>query len=177
MSQREKGSQNLQRYRTSRIASPQRETVYSDWEEMSSVYRSARDSNLGLQDEVSPTEYAEFPPVSQEGRSERRSYHPHFISENETHRRIRPSRQARETSWTHTDSPQVIVTSPGPRRIVKREPLSRASGSDGGRDEELLRRPSTRDTYAETSTRSSRRRPQSPQYENPRNEGPVREAT
>ena len=58
MSQREKGSQNLRRYRTSRIASPQRETVYSDWEEMSSVYRSARDSNLGLQDEVSPTEYA-----------------------------------------------------------------------------------------------------------------------
>ena len=46
MSQREKGSQNLRRYRTSRIASPQRETVYSDWEEMSSVYRSARDSNL-----------------------------------------------------------------------------------------------------------------------------------
>ena len=177
MSQREKGSQNLRRYRTSRIASPQRETVYSDWEEMSSVYRSARDSNLGLQDEVSPTEYAEFPPVSQQGRSERRSYHPRLMSENETPRRIRPSRQARETSWTHADSPQVLVTSPGPLRIIKREPLSRTSGSDGGRDEELVRRPSSRDTGAETSTRSSRQRPRSPQYENPRNEGPVREAT
>ena len=71
ISQREKGSQNLQRYRMSRIASPRRETVYSDWEETNFIYRSARDSNLGLQDETSPTEYAEFPPISQhERRSE-----------------------------------------------------------------------------------------------------------
>ena len=209
-----KGSQNLQRRRMSRIASPRKrtdtansgwegtnpvyrtarsrtpktvprrrdrvETVYSDWEETNFIYRSARDSNLGLQDETSPTEYAEFPPISQhERRSERRSYSPHFIGENETPRKVRPSRQTRETSWTHTDSPQVIVTNPESRHIVKREPLSRASGSDSCRDEELLRRPSTRvqDTYAETSTHSSRRRPRSPQYEIPRYEGPVREAT
>ena len=194
MSQREKGSQNLQRYRTSRIASPRKrtdtansgwegtnpvyrtarsrtpktvprrrdraETVYSDWEETNFIYRSARDSNLGLQDETSPTEYAEFPPISQhERRSERRSYSPHFIGENETPSKVRPSRQS--------------------RHIVKREPLSRASGVDSCRDEELLRCPSTRvqDTYAETSTRSSRWRPRSPQYEIPRYEGPVREAT
>ena len=170
--------------RTPKTVSRQRdraETVYSDWEETNFIYRSARDSNLGPQDETSLTEYAEFPPISQHGRrSDRQSYPPHFIGENETPRKDQPSRQARETPWIHTDPPQAIVTYPEPRHIVKREPLSRVSGSDSCRDEELLRRPSTQvqDTYAETSsTRSARRRPRSPQYETPRYEGPVREAT
>ena len=129
---------------------------------------------------MSLTEYAEFLPISQHGRrSNRRSYSPYFTDENETPRRDRPSRQARETPWIHTDPPQAIVSYPESRHIVKREPFSRVSGSDSCRDEDLLRCPSTQvqDTYAEmSSTRSTRQRPRSPQYETPRCEGPVRES-
>ena len=48
MSQREKGSQNLQRYRTSRIASPRKrtDTANSGWEGTNPVYRTARSRTL-----------------------------------------------------------------------------------------------------------------------------------
>ena len=161
------------------------ETVYSDWEETNFIYQSARDPNLDPQDEMSLTEYAEFPPISQhERRSDRESYPPRFPGENETPRRDRPSQQVRETPWIHTDPPRAIASYPESRHIIKREPLSRVSVPDSCRDEDLLRHPSTQvqDTYAETSsTRSAR--PRSPQHETPtrqgmeRGMGPVREAT
>ena len=172
-------------------AVPQRrekaETVYSDWEETNFIYQSARDPNLDPQDEMSLTEYAEFPPISQhERRSDRESYPPRFPGENETSRRDWPSQQVRETPSIYTDPPRAIASYPESRHIIKCKPLSRVSVPDSCRDEDLLRHPSTQvqDTYAETSsTRSARRRPRSPQHETPRREGmergmgPVRETT
>ena len=173
------------------------ETVYSDWEETNFTHRSVRDPNLDPQDEMSLTEYADLPPISQhEQRSDRESYPvrgsirqgspPHFPGENEISRRDRPSQQVRETPWIYTDLSRAIASYPESRHIIKREPLSRVSAPDSRRDEDLLRHPGTQvqDTYAETSsTRSARRQPRSPQHETPRREGmergmgPVRETT
>ena len=134
------------------------ETVYSDWEETNFIYQSARDPNLDPQDEMSLTEYAEFPPISQhERRSDRESYPTRFPGENETPRRDRPSQQVRETPWIHADPPRAIASYPESRHIIKREPLSRVLVPDSCRDEDLLRHPSTQvqDTYAETSSTRS----------------------
>ena len=173
--------------RTPRITSPRKttDTAYSGWEETHFAHQSARKPNLDPQDEMSLTDYADLPSISQrERRSERESYlvrdrtrpESPFYSprENDTFRKNRPSRQSVETPCVRVNPPRVIRSYPELRHTSKFGTPSRVPAPDDYRDEDLLRHPSTQvqDTYAETSsTRSARRRPRSPQYETPRREG------
>ena len=186
--------------RTPKTMPPRREraeTAYSGWEETDFTRRSARKPSLDPQEEMSLTDYADLPSITQhERRSDRESsfardrtrpespfYSPR---ENENFRKNRPSRHSMETPCIHVDPSRVVRSYPESRHTIEFEPPSRVPGPDSYRDEDLLRHPSTQvqDTYAETSSpRSARRRSRSPQYETPRrvgmerDMGPARETT
>ena len=172
------------------------ETAYSGWEEKDFTRQSAREPSLDPQEEMSPTDYADLPSITQyERRSDRENS---FVQDrmrlespfyspraNETFRKNRP-RYSMETPCIHVDPSRVVRSYPESRLTVEFESPSRAPAPDSYRDEDLLRHPSTQvqDTYTETSsTRSARRQPRNPQYETPRrvgagrDMGPARETT
>ena len=186
--------------RTPKAMPPRREraeTAYSGWEETDFTRRSARKQSPDPQEEMSLTDYADLPSITQhERRSDRensfardrtRPESPFYSPRaNENFRKNRPSRHSMETPCIHVDPSRVVRSYTESRHTIEFEPPSRVPAPDSYRDEDLLRHPSTQvqDTYAETSsTRSTRRRPRSPQYETPRrvgmerDMGPARETT
>ena len=168
------------------------ETAYSGWEEKDFTHQSARQPSLDPQEGMSLTDYADLPsirsdrenPFAQDRmRPESPFYSPRA---NDTFRKNRPSRHSMEMPCIHVDPSREVRLYPESRHTVEFASPSRVPAPDSYRDEDLLRHPSTQvqDTYTETSsTRSARRPPRSPQYETPRrvragrDMGPARETT
>ena len=121
--------------RTSRITSPRKErvdTVYSGWEEPNFIRRPARKSSPVPQEEMSLTDYADLPPITQHERKSDRENplartrirpEPPLspLRKNEAFRKNRPSRYSMETPCIHVD--QLVDHTTIPVKLSSSKPL------------------------------------------------------
>ena len=143
--------------RTSRIVPPRKEridTAYSGCEETNFTRQPARKPSPVPQEEMSLTDYADLPPITQhERRSDRenpfarirmRPEPPLFpLRENETFRKNRPSQYSMETPCIHVDPPRVVRSYHDSRQTIEFEAPSRVPAPNSYRDENSPRHPST----------------------------------